>query len=93
MSPESPAVMGLLTGAQVAGFLVVALFYLRFWRRTRDSLFLAFACAFAVLALVQPLPMLLGLPDEGVSRLYLIRLAAFSLIIVAILFKNLKSRK
>ncbi|MGH6964886.1 MAG: DUF5985 family protein [Phenylobacterium sp.] len=72
-----------------AGYGVVGLFFLRFWSRTRDSLFLAFAVAFALLAADQALPVLCGLPRESLQGVYLLRLAAFSLIIVAIVGKNL----
>lgn len=81
---------GLIAGALGAGFLIAGLFFLRFWGRTRDGLFLAFAGAFALMALVQVLPVLLGIPQEERGGIYLIRLAAFVLIIVAVLAKNLR---
>lgn len=81
---------GLVAGALGAGFLIAGLFFLRFWGRTRDGLFLAFAGAFALMAVVQVLPVLLGVPQEERSWIYLIRLVAFVLIIVAVLAKNLK---
>lgn len=85
MSP----VVALIAGAMAAGYGVVGLFFLRFWSRTRDSLFLAFAVAFALLAAGQALPVLYGLPRENLHGVFLLRLAAFSLIIVAIVSKNL----
>lgn len=81
---------GLISGALGAGFLVAALFFLRFWGRTRDRLFLAFSAAFALMALNQALPVVLDIPQEERSWIYLIRLAAFLLIIVAVVGKNLK---
>jgi hypothetical protein len=75
-------------GFLAAGFLVAALFFLRFWNRTRDGLFMAFALAFALLALQQFLAIFLGLPEEDRSWIYLLRLAAFSILIFAILRKN-----
>jgi hypothetical protein len=77
------------TGVLAAGFLVSALFFLRFWSRSRDSLFLAFALAFTLLAIQQALVVFLGLPDEDRSWIYLLRLAAFLILIVAILGKNM----
>ena len=44
-----------MSGLIVAGFLISGLFFLRFWKRTRDSLFVAFALAFWLLALNQTL--------------------------------------
>ena len=77
-----------LSGAITMGFLVAALFFARFYRRTRDGLFLAFAAAFGLLGFGQALLTLSGIPVEERSPLYLIRLAAFLLIIVAIIRKN-----
>ena len=77
-----------LSGAVSLGFFVCALFFLRFWRRTRDGLFLAFALAFSLLGLGQAILALANIPTEERGSLFLIRLAAFGLIIVAILRKN-----
>lgn len=75
-------------GMITMGKLVCAAFFLRFWLRSKDELFLAFSCAFALLAVSHALTALLKMPLEERSLLYLLRLAAFSLIIVAILRKN-----
>ena len=80
------------SGLIAMGFVVAALFFVRFWSRTRDDLFLAFACAFVLMALNQGLPALLDIPREEQSPFYLLRMAAFVLIILAIIGKNLKSR-
>jgi hypothetical protein len=93
VTPESPQVLGFINGLLSAGFLMAALFFLRFWRRTRDGLFAAFAAAFALLALAQPLPVLTGIPSESQAPIYLIRLAAYLLIIWAILRKNLQRKR
>lgn len=77
-----------LAGATSFGFLVVALFFLRFWRRTNDGLFLAFAMAFALLGTGQAVLTLANIPHEERSYVYLIRLAAFIIILVAIFRKN-----
>ena len=81
---------GLVAGGLAAGFLVLAAFFLRFWGRTREGLFLVFSAAFALMALNQALPALLDVPQEDRGGIYLIRLAAFVLIIVAVVAKNLK---
>lgn len=77
-----------LSGAVTLGFLICALFFLRFWRRTRDQLFLAFALAFGLLGLVQGVLALGNIPTEERYSVYLIRLVAFALILMAILRKN-----
>jgi hypothetical protein len=80
-----------LSGAVTFGFLLAGLFFLRFWKRTRDGLFLAFACAFWLLGLNQGLIALTDMPVEERSPLYLFRLAAFALIIGSIWMKNRRS--
>jgi hypothetical protein len=80
-------------GAVSTASLIGALFFLKFWRRTRDSLFLSFAAAFALMALNQAVPVLFNIPSESASPVYLLRLAAFLLIIWAVLRKNLKPRE
>jgi hypothetical protein len=77
-----------LSGAVTFGFLLAGLFFLRFWRRTADSLFLAFAVAFGLLGLGQALLALADVPVEERSWLYLLRLAAFGIILAAIWVKN-----
>lgn len=77
-----------LSGAITMGFTVGGLFFLRFWKRTRDNLFIAFALAFWLLGLVQALLALTNFPVEERSFFYLIRLLAFVLILAAIWFKN-----
>ena len=77
-----------LAGAVTFGFLACALFFLRFWRRTRDFLFQAFAIAFLLLGVVQAILALGGIPVEERSWVYAIRLAAFLLILFAIIRKN-----
>ena len=81
---------GLVAGGLSAGFLVLAAFFLRFWGRTRDGLFLVFSAAFALMAVNQALPVVLHIPQEDRGGIYLIRLAAFLLIIVAVVGKNLR---
>ena len=78
----------LLSGLVIAGDLVASLFFLKFWRRSSDALFAIFAAAFLLLALGQTLLALSNLPVEERSWIYLLRLAAFVLIIVGIVHKN-----
>ncbi len=81
-----------LSGSITLGFLVAGLFFLRFWRRTHDGLFLAFAVAFALLGLGQAVQALANIPQEERSYLFLIRLAAFTIILIAIIRKNRLAR-
>lgn len=84
----SMTLLNFLSGATAFGFLVCGMFFLRFWRRTRDPLFMAFASAFALLGVGQAILALANLPTEERSSVYLIRLIAFALILFAILRKN-----
>lgn len=75
-------------GMITMGMLVCSAFFFRFWKRSKDGLFLAFSLAFLLLSLSHALTALLAIPLEERSWLYLLRLAAFSLLIFAILRKN-----
>jgi hypothetical protein len=83
-----------LAGMITMGFLVAGLFFLRFWRRTADVLFAVFAAAFWLFALNQALLTLLKVPNvpggaaAAFSWIFLPRIAAFGLLILAILAKN-----
>ena len=77
-----------LWGALAMGSATIALIFLRYWRRTHDRLFVFFAVAFAVMAFNW-----IGLAfiDPGIElrhTLFLLRLAAFVIIIIAIIDKN-----
>ena len=79
-----------LAGVVFTGYFVAASFFLRFWTRTREHLFAIFACAFWLLVATQALVALAGVPREEQSWIYLLRLAAFVLIIVGIVAKNVR---
>ena len=77
-----------LWGANATLCIVAALFFAKFWRRTRDALFLAFAAGFGALAAHW---VGLGLLEPGRETRhyhYLLRLLAFTLIVVGVLVKN-----
>jgi len=77
-----------LAGAVTMGFFIATLFFLRFWQRTRDRLFLAFSIAFLLLGLNQAIVILANIPVEDRSPIYLLRLAAFAIIIWAVIQKT-----
>jgi len=84
-----PSIADFTSGLIAMTFIVACVFFLRFWRRTRDELFLAFALAFFLLALNQALTSVLGQLFEEQSWIYLLRLAAFFVLILAILRKHI----
>jgi hypothetical protein len=77
-----------LSGAVTLGYLVAAVFFVRFWRKTADRLFLAFAIAFALLSLNQCIAMFLDAGDENTAFAYGLRVLGFILILAAIVDKN-----
>jgi peptidoglycan/LPS O-acetylase OafA/YrhL len=78
----------LVSGAITMGYVVAALFFLRFWRQSRDRLFLLFSAAFLVLAGQRLALALTTQNNESPLFLYVVRLFAFLLILVAIIDKN-----
>lgn len=81
-----------LLGLIVMGCLIAGLFFLRFWRKTRDRLFAIFALAFWLLALNWTL-LVMTSRDEARPALYAIRLLAFVLILIGIADKNRAGRR
>ena len=81
-----------LAGAAALGYAIASVFFLRFWRRTADRLFLAFAAAFALLASNQVLATMLEAGDERTPYVYTLRVLGFVLILAAIVDKNLRTR-
>ena len=80
----------LVSGAMVMAYFTAGLFFLRFWKDTRDRLFGSFAAAFFLLALQRALLTVLVNDRESTVglMLYGIRLLAFLLILWAIIDKN-----
>lgn len=79
---------GFLLGVVAASSFIAGLFFLKFWRETRDSFFLAFAAAFMIEGLNRIAFLFSARPNEGSPWIYLVRLFAFLLILAAILKKN-----
>ena len=82
-----------LSGVVTAGYVVAAAFFVRFWMKTHDRLFLAFAAAFSLFALNQALVGLFRVTTEPASLVYVLRILGFVAILAAILDKNLRGRK
>jgi hypothetical protein len=81
-------------GGMIAmGYLVGALFFFRYWVRSGDTLFLVFAGSFLLLAIGPIAMVVLEIAREENSWVYLLRVAAFTLIIVAIVRKNVEARR
>jgi hypothetical protein len=88
----SPIAEGFLLGMISLSCLVAGLFFLKFWRRSGDKLFLAFAAAFLIEGFNRMGFLLLEKPNEGTPWIYVIRLLSFLLILAAIVNKNRSER-
>ena len=85
-----PTFMG---GAIVFGYALISLFFLKFWRRTRDAFFGYFAFAFLMLGIGRVVEAIMRTNEATTPAVYLFRLLAFAIIIFAIMHKNLGSKK
>jgi uncharacterized membrane protein HdeD (DUF308 family) len=89
MSPIThPLADFFLLGFIAACSLVAGLFFLRFWRSTRDILFLAFAVFFIIQGSSTAVFGSLSQPNEGSLWLFLLRLLSILVVFGAILWKN-----
>ena len=81
-----------LAGSLTLAYVIASVYFVHFWRRTSDRLFLAFALAFGLLALNQVAVFSLGVGDERHNYAYILRVLGFVLILLAIVDKNLFGR-
>ena len=77
-----------LAGAASVSLLVIAMFFIRFWKRTRDRLFLFFASAFLILMLERLIRASMEIETEWAPYVYMVRLAAFVVMIIGVVDKN-----
>jgi Family of unknown function (DUF5985) len=80
-------------GVLAMASLVAALFFLRFWRESRDRLFAFFALAFAGLAANWTGLAIIDQPTDEAQQeyAYIVRLVAFVILIIGIIDKNRRS--
>ena len=77
-----------VAGLLVMGYAVAALFFVRFWRQTRDRLFALFAGAFLLLAIQRMALAMAVFHGTDTTTVYALRLVAFLLFLGAIVDKN-----
>lgn len=82
-----------LNGATAMGCLVAALFFFRFYRQSTDRLFLFFGLGFSIFGVNRLVLALLEEGHEASTYVYLSRLLAFVMILLAIIDKNRKSAR
>jgi len=79
---------GFLLGVIATSSVTAGVFFLKFWRRTHDFLFLSFAIAFILEGMNRTSLLFVQKPNEGSPIIYIVRLCLFLLILGAILRKN-----
>lgn len=84
MNSLHPFMLGVIATASAA----VGAFFFRFWRRTRDQLFVAFAAAFALMSANWSIQAFVSRDESFYEVIYLLRLAAFGVIIAGVVLKN-----
>ena len=84
MDHVTPILVGIIATAS----LTAALFFLRFWRHTRDRFFLFFALSFFIEGVNRIVLYLPVGPNEEAPVYYMVRLVAYGLIVAAIIDKN-----
>jgi hypothetical protein len=83
----------MLVGAIATASTVAGLFFLRFWKSTRDRFFLYLALSFFIEGSNRFLLGFMGWLREEAPAYYLVRLIAYGLILAAIIEKNRLRRK
>lgn len=81
-----------LLGALAMAAWIAGLFFLRFWRASRDRLFVFFALAFWLLAINWLARALIRWEPSAQHEVFLLRLVAFTLIIVGVIDKNRRAK-
>ena len=81
-------IASVLMGAVAMASAVASLFFVKFWRHTRDSFFLLFAAAFGIDAVGRLWLGLVQVSNEAEPVVYLSRLVTLGLIVIAIAQKN-----
>jgi hypothetical protein len=81
-------IQGFLLGVIATASLTAGVFFLRFWKKTHDRLFLAFAAFFFIEAANRMTLLGFEHPNEGSPWLYLTRLVALIVLFAAIVAKN-----
>lgn len=94
-------VAAVLAGIAIATFAASGVFFFKFWTASRDRFYMLFAASCGLLALERIVLMSLSSAQNGVrselteavSWVYLIRLLAFIIILIAVIDKNKRSNR
>ena len=80
--------LNFIHGGIFVASLAIAAFFMRYWRTTKDKLFYLFAAAFLIFAIERFLLANGTFASEKTPLIYICRLAAFLLIILAVVERN-----
>lgn len=84
-------VEGFLIGVIATCSLAAGLYFLRFWRESRDPLFLAFSLAFTIEGVNRAVRIFFAHPSEASPWVFVVRCCAFLIIVGGIVHKNRRS--
>lgn len=79
---------GFLLGVIVTSSLAAGAFFIKFWRQTRDLLFLGFGAAFIIEGINRLAFLFVDQPNEGDPLIYAVRLFSYVVLLAAIVHKN-----
>lgn len=82
-----------LSGATAFASLLASVYFLKFWRRTADTLFLFFAAAFAIDAVARFVLAVVQATNASEPVYFIPRLITYSLIVLSIVGKNALPKK
>jgi len=82
-----------LNGVVAMGCFVAGLFFLKFWRSSRDRLFLTFGVAFWIFCVNYGVLGLAAFADEQRPYVFLLRLVGFVAILWGVVEKNWNTRR
>jgi len=82
-----------LSGATAFASLLASIYFLKFWRKTGDALFLFFAAAFAIDAAARFVLSVVQVTNASEPVYFIPRLITFSLIVISIIGKNALPKK
>ena len=77
-----------LLGVIVTACLIAGVFFFKFWKKTRDTLFLGFGAAFLIEGVNRMAFLFLEDPSVGSPIIYTVRLLSYLLILGSIVQKN-----
>lgn len=83
----------LVLGMLAMGFVVIGILFLKFWQKSHDRLFAAFALAFFIFAAERIALGIVGFGSPYIENFIWVRLLGSALILVAIIDKNRVSTK